>query len=117
MFDRFRVFFLVVCHTHLLFYLPPLLIRFRYARRRHSLSQRVIHHADIRYYWVYQWYSDEPLFVCWCMVAISSIFKAYPVIGDAGFSLSFLFVHRPLLEPSNISAIMYACYARYMMDV
>ena len=59
-FDRFRSFFLIVFHTHFLFYLIPLTIRFH----------------------------TEPLFLTWVTIGIPALFRGQPTLGDMAFSLA-----------------------------
>lgn len=69
MFERFFNFFLATFHSLIFFYAPPLTIRFY----------------------------DKPLFLAWCLCAIPSVFKPYPVVGDIAFALVFLLVNLELI--------------------
>jgi phosphatidylinositol glycan class U len=71
MFERFRLFFLLVFHGHLFFYAPSLAIVFH----------------------------REPVFLAYLLVAIPAIFKAYPVIGDTTFALCLALTNLYLLLP------------------
>jgi len=70
-FDRFRGFFLLVFLAHIIFYIFPLILRF----------------------------SDEPFFLCWCVIAIIMQFQSYPVVADTAYSFILLLFNFSLLRP------------------
>lgn len=80
-FIRFRTFFLLIFHSHMLFYVPPLVIRYR----------------------------TEPLFLASVIVGIFSVFKSYSVIADSAFAVTFLLTNFVVLVPKmrRMHAVVY----------
>ncbi|KAG6548336.1 hypothetical protein Mapa_010115 [Marchantia paleacea] len=74
-FTHFRDFFIMVFHANILFVLVPLTIR--------------LHH--------------RPLFLAYVMVAITTMLKSYPSIGDAAISLGLLGLCTPELADFRFS--------------
>ncbi|KAL2650727.1 hypothetical protein R1flu_018855 [Riccia fluitans] len=77
-FTHFREFFVMVFHANILFVLVPLTIRF--------------HH--------------RPLFLAYVMVAVTTMLKSYPSVGDAALSLGLLALFTPVLSDFRFSFLV-----------
>ncbi|KAL9656229.1 hypothetical protein ABK040_007844 [Willaertia magna] len=69
-FDDFRLFFLIIFHLHVLAYIIPMTIRFK----------------------------NDGLFWCLIQIAIISVFKAYPCLGDFYFYMTLLVIYKDLAQ-------------------
>ncbi|XP_034725536.1 phosphatidylinositol glycan anchor biosynthesis class U protein [Etheostoma cragini] len=89
MFEHFRLFFLCVFQINVFFYTIPLSIKLK----------------------------DHPVFLIFMQLAVISIFKSYPTVGDIALYLAFLPVwshlHRFLRNIFLVSCVLLACSALF----
>ncbi|KAA8593602.1 hypothetical protein FQN60_009718 [Etheostoma spectabile] len=89
MFEHFRLFFLCVFQINVFFYTVPLSIKLK----------------------------DHPVFLIFMQLAVISIFKSYPTVGDIALYLAFLPVwshlHRFLRNIFLVSCVLLACSALF----
>ncbi|KAM3878363.1 phosphatidylinositol glycan anchor biosynthesis class U protein isoform 1-T1 [Diretmus argenteus] len=89
MFEHFRLFFLFVFQINVFFYTIPLSIKLK----------------------------DHPVFLIFMQLAVISIFKSYPTVGDIALYLAFLPVwshlHRFLRNIFLVSCVLLACSALF----
>ncbi|XP_075869458.1 phosphatidylinositol glycan anchor biosynthesis class U protein [Nelusetta ayraudi] len=89
MFEHFRLFFLCVFQINVFFYTLPLSIKLK----------------------------EHPLFLMFMQLALTSIFKSYPTVGDASLYLAFLPVwsdlHRFLRNIFLVTCTLLACSALF----
>lgn len=80
MFAFFRPFFTCVFHIYVLIFSLPVTIRLK----------------------------SMPLFALTTMVGISTVFKAYPEVGDVGFYLSLLALFKPMFPRKFVPIFVYS---------
>uniref|UniRef100_A0A8C6WPV9 Phosphatidylinositol glycan anchor biosynthesis, class U n=1 Tax=Neogobius melanostomus TaxID=47308 RepID=A0A8C6WPV9_9GOBI len=89
MFEHFRLFFLCVFQINIFFYTIPLSIKLK----------------------------DQPVFLMFMQLAVISIFKSYPTVGDLALYLAFLPVwshlHRFLRNIFLVTCVLIACSALF----
>uniref|UniRef100_A0A3Q2CC41 Phosphatidylinositol glycan anchor biosynthesis, class U n=1 Tax=Cyprinodon variegatus TaxID=28743 RepID=A0A3Q2CC41_CYPVA len=89
MFEHFRLFFLCVFQINVFFYTIPLCIKLK----------------------------DHPVFLMFMQLAVISIFKSYPTVGDTALYLAFLpawsHLHRFLRNIFLVSCVLLACSALF----
>ncbi|XP_031697706.1 phosphatidylinositol glycan anchor biosynthesis class U protein, partial [Anarrhichthys ocellatus] len=89
MFEHFRLFFLCVFQINVFFYTVPLSIKLK----------------------------DHPVFLIFMQLAVISIFKSYPTVGDISLYMAFLPVwshlHRFLRNIFLVSCVLLACSALF----
>ncbi|KAL7408689.1 hypothetical protein ABVT39_027613 [Epinephelus coioides] len=124
MFEHFRLFFLCVFQINVFFYTIPLSIKLKQVlcitRTPSKLTQRCCLFFLFPFCSLFcacLCYREHPVFLIFMQLAVISIFKSYPTVGDIALYMAFLPVwshlHRFLRNIFLVSCVLLACSALF----